>query len=62
MKRKTLTPDVVSAIWDQAFSLVKKGDYSEARLVISQSIPSEAVALEKMIQKREATVNAKGVK
>lgn len=61
-KARELTGDVIAAMWDQAHSLVQKGDYSAARLVIEQSLPSEAKALEEMIAKREATANAKGVK
>lgn len=60
-KARELTGDVVAAMWDQAYSLVQKGDYSGARLVIEQSLPSEAKALEKSIQKHiDANSNAKG--
>lgn len=50
-KARELTGDVVAAMWDQAKELVNKGDYAGARLVIEQSLPSEAKALEISIQK-----------
>ena len=62
-KARDLTGDIVNALWEQAHALVKKGDFSGARLVIEQSLPSEAKALELVIQKHiDATSNAKGVK
>jgi len=59
-KAQELTGIKVQELWDEAYSLVKKGDYSAARLVIEQSIPSETVALEKFIQRHmDANPHAK---
>ena len=60
-KAQELTGIKVQELWDTAYALVKKGDYSAARLVIEKSLVSEVKALEKFIQKHiEANPNAKG--
>ena len=61
-KARELTGDIVAALWNQAHSLVKQGDYHGARLVIEQSLPSEVKALEEVIAKREANSDANGAK
>lgn len=56
---ENLTGPEVGELWDKAFALVQKGDYSAARLVIEKSLVSEVKALEKAIERHS---NAKGVK
>ena len=51
----------VGELWNRAYELVQKGDYSAARLVIEKSLVSEVKALEKQIEKREQRLNAQGV-
>lgn len=59
-KAKELTAERVQELWLKAWGHVMQNDLAAARLVIGESLPSEAKAMEVMIQKRDDAANAKG--
>lgn len=61
-KAKELTAERVNELWLKAWGHVMQNDLAAARLVIGESLPSEAKALEVMIQKRDDAANANRMK